>query len=387
VTDRSIISEIEYHLIEPQGTTSGTYAGTDMFTFPQIVSAVERARNQFIADTGVEVSQLANIPVSGGTDGRIVMPERVIAIRRAAWRTAEGAYTVLNVSDERVETAIVPKWSLGTGDTPRAMSILVSPQLTLQLMPAPLADGVLELLVVQSPAELTPDTAPGTVLGIPDDYSWAVKWKAIAILLSSDGPARDPFRAEWAEKLYQLGMGMAKLMPVVLHAELNGIPILISSMFRTDQMTRNWQGKGTDTPTKLSTVSPNLIALTPTPDGTYSVTLDVITNTPVYADSQYPQIGREQTDAILGCALQLATFKSGGGEMRSSAPRFQNFIEQVAMYLGRRTAAAQYMLSTLELSTTDDATRPYAVAPDSVEQSDPDEIRAERNARRRGVKR
>jgi len=46
-TDRDLILEMQYMLLEPPDTVGWTWKGTDMFTLDELAKALERRRNQF----------------------------------------------------------------------------------------------------------------------------------------------------------------------------------------------------------------------------------------------------------------------------------------------------------------------------------------------------
>lgn len=334
VTDRDIIKSLQYHLLE-SATSQAAWSGTEMFTLDDLRYAVERRRNQFLSDTGTVLTR-SLINVASPPIGRQPLPDTVIDVRRAAWLGAAplNYYNTLWREDERMLTAADQGWSVNPG-APEAYSIMAPPPLTMQLAPVPLSSGQVELLSVDSGASLNP-VANATVLGIPDDLTPAVKWGALADLLGMDGIARDPVRAQFAEERYQQYVQLGRILPVIIHAELNGVPLIPCTLQELDASTPNWENSSS-APADIAIAGTNMIALNPVPDGTYSVTLDVVRN----ADLSDPvQVGREQLDMILDYAEHLAMFKVGGAEWHATERQANNFLTQCVTYNQRLSAAA-----------------------------------------------
>lgn len=332
---------LEYSLLEAASDGS-TYSGTEMFTYQDLASAIQNRLNQFLSDTGITVNRSV-INVASPPIGRQVLDQKTIDVRRVAWQgsSPENYYTTLWREDERLLTAADPGWSVNPG-APEAYSIMAPPPLQLQIVPIPQSNGTIELLTVDS-AALNPATA-ATILGIPDDLTPAIKWGALADLLGKDGIARDPVRSQFAEQRYQQYVQLARMMPVVIHAELNGVPLIPSTLQEMDASTPNWQNITADPSSPVQDLilaAPNLIAISAMPDTAYAVTLDVVRKTPAYAGSDPVQLGREQLDMILDYAEHLALFKVGGTEWHATERQAQNFMLQSITYNQRISAAAR----------------------------------------------
>ena len=53
VTDLQLLTEIEYQLIEPP--SGATWTGSEMFTVQDILTALQRRRDQFLNETGTSL--------------------------------------------------------------------------------------------------------------------------------------------------------------------------------------------------------------------------------------------------------------------------------------------------------------------------------------------
>lgn len=339
VTDRDIIQQLQYHLLE-SATSQSSWSGTEMFTLDDLSSAIQHRRDQFLADTGIVVNR-SIVNVASPPGGRQTLDESIIDVRRAAWLGASPIdyYRPLWRSDERMLTAYDRNWSVDP-NTPETFSIMAPPPLELQLAPVPLDAGQLELLTVDSGSDLDPATA-ATVIDVPDDLTPAVKWGALADLLGYDGNAADVARAIYAESRYQQYVQLARMLPVVISAELNGIPTIPVTLQSLESCEPNWENRS-GSPLDLALAAPNLVAINPVPDSVYSVTVDVARKSVLPAlDGDFIQIGREQLDMILDYAEHLALFKVAGTEWHQTERQAQNFLIQSLTYNHRISAAAK----------------------------------------------
>lgn len=369
--DTDLLDEITFHLCED-------VMPTDMFTAAQIAAALNDARNQFLADSYTVLARRTDT-VSFGAD-TVDFPGTVTSVRRAVWRASDNRVTTLSRSDERTATGYNRSWS--TASTPRAYSLAASAPLRLRIIPPPPETGTLETLVIDTG---TPLDGSGVALGVPDDLAWAVKYRALATLFSADGPAADPQRAARALALYNLGVVAATALATVLHAEIDGRPVLPSALHRTDRFRAGWEGRTPTTPDMLSIAAPDLVALTPLPDGPHSVALDVVRNTVVPPTSAaYLQLGSEHLGAVLDLAQWICLFKVGGAELEAAEPLMSNFLAAARTFAHQRSALSTALASMLELGASN--TTAYAPENDPSESlRNADEVRQERNARRRKV--
>lgn len=347
ITDRDIIKQLQYMLLESTASQS-SWSGTAMFTYNDLANAVQNALNQFLSDTGIVVNRTM-LSVSSPPAGRQELAQSVIDVRRAAWLGASpfNYYTPLWREDERMLAAAQRTWTVDS-DTPSAFSIMSPPPLQIQIAPPPIASGELELLTVDS-TTLTP-ASTATILNIPNDLTPAIKWRALSTLLSIDGIARDPVRAVFCEERYRQYVELARMLPVVLNAEINGIALIPCTLQEIESSDPMWENK-LDTPQDIALVSANMIAVNPPPDNIYSFVLDVVRKTPVPTnDGAFIQIGREQLDAILDYAEHLALFKVAGAEWHATQLNADNFLLQSVTYNQRIAAAARAVFSASEQS-------------------------------------
>jgi hypothetical protein len=336
-TDVNLLSMMCYNLIEPQ-MTGATWNGTDMFSSDDLVYALERRRNQFLLETGMILTRTI-VPVPASPIGRVPLSDNVIDVRRAAWiDNLTGATSVVWQSNEYRAQSISYNWFTSPG-TPSVYSVAVTPPVTVQLIPPPNAPGRLELLTVNTGAALNPAT--GVLLGVPDDFTWAVRFGAIADLLAREGQSRDMERSAYCEQRWQEGIAAAKAYTSVEFAFLGGSQVVVGSLYDLDSIETSWQNS-TGAPLTFVLASWNLAALSPIPDnnGPYSIQLDVVENAPVPVNAgDFIQLGREELDSVLDYAQHLAAFKQGGAEFKASMKGYSGFIK-LALLRNQRLAAA-----------------------------------------------
>ena len=337
LTDRQMIQLMQYHLLE-DASSQVAWNGTDMFNLDDLRFFLQYRRNQFLFDTGIVLTRSAqNMPAP--PIGRVQLPDTIIDVRRVNWIDSSGGNYVLWREDEYNFTAFAVAWDSNPG-TPSVYSVAAVKPLELQVNPPPIVSGTMELIAVQTGADLDPANGV-TALGIPDDWCWAVKWGAISDLLAAPGLPYDPFRMAIAEQMYDLGVKAAKQLPVVITAQLNGINTQPAAIFDVDAyLGTNWQD--TQTMPTIVGAAGNLVVIAGLADGVYSITLDVVRKAPVpTVDEDYIQIGREYLDTILDMAQWLAAFKQGGSEITAIQPLFDSFMAEAKRYNAHLSAAVR----------------------------------------------
>jgi len=332
VTDRDLMTLIEYHLLEPPTPT--VWTGTEMFDLPSITQAMERRRDQFLAETGAVVTHSTE-PIIPPPAGRIQLDPDVIDVRRLAWQTPEGIYTHLWREDEARLNSYFRAWSVNPAP-PQVYSVAGTPPFRLQLAPPPSDTGQLDMLAVRAGAALDPAT--GVILGIPDDYAWVVKWGVLADLLGRDGPARDPLRSQYAEGRWREGCALARCGYPAVHAAINGMPVPFCSVADLDHDQPGWMNTA-DRPKVVALAGLNLAVVTEVPDGVYSIGLDLGVKAPVpVLDNDPILLTGGSLNAILDYAVHLAAFKMGGAEFQATLPQLERLMRLAALQYDKLNA-------------------------------------------------
>jgi hypothetical protein len=200
---------------------------------------------------------------------------------------------------------------------------------------APDSAGEYELLTVNSGAQLTV-SAP-TLIDIPTDFCWILKYGAMADLLSKEAEAKDATRAAYCNQRYQQGLALLQIAPAALQIRVNNVPVWIDAVRSADEFNTTWESESPAEPTACYVGGLNLIALSPPPDATgYSITATVTMNAPVPVNpGDFIQCPRDAYDVIVDYAQHVAAFKMGGAEFTETAALMMRMVKNAAAYNSR----------------------------------------------------
>lgn len=355
VTDRDLISVIQYQLLEP--STGSSWTGTDQFTLADLTQAIQRRRDAFLVATGIVLAR-STPAVIANASGRSALDQTIIDVRRCAYQVAgEDAWNTLWRSDEYAFGAATAMTWTQTPGTPETFSVSSVPPVTIQLMPPPLASGTLDLITTNSGSALDPASTP-TILGVPDDFAWVIKWGALADLLGRDGQARDPERAEYCQARWEEGIMLARMYSSIVQLQVNDTPVYTISLQALDTSDPAWQSTEGQ-PVLGALAGHNLLALSPVPDAIYGISADVIRRAPVPAgDGDYLQIGAEEFDIVLRYAEHIAAFKMAGDEFKATLPQYKGIGDEALLFNSRLRAAARDYAQLQDRALLEDSRRP-----------------------------
>jgi len=206
MTDRELLSELQYVLIEPpdQGDTWPSL----IWTRDEVLDAVNGGVRALVHDTHMQVARL-EIAVPADT-ARIDHPADWLATAALVWRAADGTRTPLGPVDGLEGDLAQPGWETTPG-LPLGYADLDGETLTFRLVPTPAAAGVVELLYIAVPA-LATGTAPGAPLPLAPEFTSGLKYAALGTLLRKVGRLLDDERAQYSERRYQLTTTAADLL-------------------------------------------------------------------------------------------------------------------------------------------------------------------------------
>lgn len=330
VTDRQIIPDIQQALQEPTSPTS--WVGTEQYNYAQMVSALQRRLDRFILETGIRLS-ISEFAVAGNP---VPLDNSIIDVRRAMWRTAlanGGTYSVMWKADPIQLAAAKPTWSTDATtalNPPTDYTVGLQLPLTMEITPTPTVPGFINLITVNSGPTLDPANVE-TILGVPDDLCWIIKWGVLADMLASDGIGEDMSRAQYCESRWNDGIKLARIVNVVRHAFINGNPAFVDSLTELDQAVPSWVSALAGSPQFLA-VSNNILATSPIVDNSNpTLTMDVTPKFPIPALGDFIQLGKESLDVIIDYAEHLAHFKEGAVEVAASQQLYKNMLELAAV--------------------------------------------------------
>lgn len=342
-TDLTLVSLIEYHLLEPQTASYPlTWTGSLQFSLTDILNAIQQVRDEILSETGCTITEslIAALP------GRTFLNQGVLDPRRVVWVPTSGlgySANMLVPSDLWAQQSFesgFPQLAAGIPQTWRRSS---EPPLAFDVDIQPAVPGQWDLLTVDAGSDLS-TTAPHT-LSIPDDWCWIAKWGALAQLLSRDSVAQDIYRAKYCSMRYQEGLAALRTAPALLAARINNVPVVATSISAADKYDANWQAQAAGTPRALYYAGLNMVGLSPTPaTALHSVTASVVRNMVLPSVSgDFLQVGRDDISAVLDEAQHIALFKCGGAEFAETFVLHGNFLRRCALYNSKLSAMSAYL--------------------------------------------
>ena len=207
-THRDALEFVQAALLE--ALDGGLTARVPLWTATEWHTLLAVRHRRFLEQSGLVLDRV-DVGTSAAA-GVVALPDRVLAIRRAAWVTSAGVERPLQLlSAKEVDLAAV-LWA-SARQTPRGVLLLLTPARQARLVPPPRDAGTLRLTALVIEQELP--TVPGSnpiALTTPDDWSAYPAWGVLADLLGRSGPAFDPARAAYAEAQVEEGVGLARLL-------------------------------------------------------------------------------------------------------------------------------------------------------------------------------
>lgn len=342
VTDQYLTNVIEYHLLEPQTSLAptpaapATWTGSNQFRLSDIYGALTRRGNEVLTKTGCTISQAF---VTANLVRRTVLPDTTLDIRRVGWEALPYGpapnippnVIPLRQSDTWELRSFNPNYIQNAGGNPSQWIQSSEPPPSFDVDTIPPVDGQYDVLTVNS-GPVSNATSAQT-LNIPDDWTWLVKWGALADLLSKEANAKDAPRAMFCQQIFERGCAILENAPAALSLTLNEMPLFIDSVRNGDDFNGIWQASTPATPQSCYQSGLNMLGF-PTPDaGPYSAVVSVVENAPVPVNpGDFIQVARGDYDQIINFAQILAMFKAGGAEFAATLPMLSEFFGQAALY-------------------------------------------------------
>lgn len=331
VTDRDLITDLEYNLIEPITTNwAGGWQGSEMFTMGQIANLLSLGRDDILRQSGCVATEQQYV-VTGG-QSRIDLTEDVVQILR------------MSVQEDS-STSVLPMWPIdyyqaqayegsafpATG-RPNAYITTYTPTLAVDIYPSARTQSTVRLDVVESGTEFNPETS-ASVVGLPDDACWIAKYRGMDDLLSGDGLSRAVELSNYCRERWEQGLDLLNQYQSFLWSTINGKRMTVSSMAQLSAQRPDWEGSS-GTPKSIHMLNWNLFAVYPVPDDAYTIVVEVIKKAPVpTADGDYIQVGREHMQAIYDYAQHLAMLKCQGQEFSQTMSLFQSCLDEAKQHM------------------------------------------------------
>jgi hypothetical protein len=329
VTDTELYTSMEYHLLEPP--TGGIWAGTPQFSMSDLAFAVARCRDEAIQ--GAFCYQTSQIVPSLPMTRSVVLDDSWLEVTRAQWVPASGVPITLVRTDDTALNYYQPDYRQTAAGDPSQYNVASLPPLVLEVDVPPAEVGVYDLLVLDSGGSLTPPT--DSLIHIPDDNAWTLKWGALADLLDRESEATDRMRAQWCRQRYTEGLQLLQRTPWIMQAVINGVPADLVSVVEMDRYRPGWEME----PDYSTVVIAGTDCFTVVPDRwemPMGVELTVLGNMPLpVRDSDYLQVSRDAWQGVIDYAQFLACFKMGGAEFTAAQQLDQGFVSMAMATNGR----------------------------------------------------
>ena len=348
-TDQQLIKMIELHLLEPVTDTYPlVWTGTRQFGLSNLIKSLQVKTDETLSSTGCTIRRTL---VNAGPVIRTFLDDSSIDIRRLAWLpVSDFANIPLYSDDDWGKEAFDPGYTTAPQQPPTTFRQTTQPQLAFDVDYIPPVSGDYEVLTTNAGPTLNTD-AP-SLLPVPTDWAWVIKWGALEDLLSLESNAKDGMRAAYASKRFTDGLKMMAQTPALLAARINNIPIGVDAVRNADNFRPLWQNEASSAPDSCYVAGLNLIAVSPSPDsGPYSFTASVVMNAPIPSNpGDFMQIGRDDYDAILDYAQHLAAFKMGGQEFLATLPLLEGFFRRATLYNSKLSVLGQFQPTQYEVS-------------------------------------
>jgi hypothetical protein len=204
--DQDLLTAIQFALIEPPNGGASWPSG--LWTREEVLGSLNQRQDKLLKDSLLLVG-IANLPVAA-SQHRVDLPFDWIRTISVVWRSTDLTVVreLLRADSFEADHAI-PTWDLTDTTAPLVYMEYETPTLQVQIGPAPTGTGTLELLYVPLGTRLT---GQNELLVVPDEWAFAVKYGALADLLSKNGRGQDLPRAASAEQKFQLGIEAARLI-------------------------------------------------------------------------------------------------------------------------------------------------------------------------------
>lgn len=341
---------IQYHLLEPP-VGLGAWTGSAQLAPSDIQTAIARRRDEILGITGCNLTR----SLINASPGRTALANTTLGVRRVAFIPAPGfgSPTTLWQDDSWAWQAYENNYATLPAGIPFTYALSTQPVFSFDVDRLLNVAGQYELLTMQSGADPS--------LAIPDDWTWVLKWGALADLLGRESNAKDAVRAAYCEKRYRDGLALLALAPAVLGVRSDNIPLQIDSVRGADQYQASWEAAAAGPPKSVLAASMNLLALSPTPDaGPYSLMFTVIQNAPVpSAPSDCITLTQDAYEVMLDEAQHIAMFKSGGAEFAATLPLHKRFLDLASFYSSKLAEMGEFSKALYHQSQQEQAMNPF----------------------------
>lgn len=384
VTDVDLYTQMEYMLLEPP--TGGTWTGTSQFTLQNLQGALQKRVQEIIQQTSCNLAQLAPINATPNVRSGYELADTVLEPRRNRFlalvaqttgTAASGATSVTvasaagvvvgqsvsgvgiqdgtfvtSLSGTAVGLSLPTSASLSgtavqffqpflltredvlsfqsfepgylqTGGFPQSWTVASEPPLSFDVDIAPNTPGYFDMLALNAGPTFAPPTA--SLLGLPDDWSMAAMYGALADVLGQESEATDRARSAYCLERYTEMVAAMKQSNWLLQTLINGQVSKTTALADMDALAVNWQQSQNNLPTVIEA---GMDFIAPVPGSGASLAVTLVGNAPLLdSTGTYVQVARDDWDAVLNYAHHVAMFKCGGPEFQATMPMLKAFYQ------------------------------------------------------------
>lgn len=382
VTDQNIYSQMLTMLLEPQLSGGLTWNGTSQFTLANLQYSLQKRVQEVIQATSCNVAQLGPLNATIG-QRRYALTDTILEQRRTRFMAvmanttgtaSTGSFSIIvgsssGIAQGQVITgAGIQAGTFATGvngltvsislpttaplsslqfiqpvtltreDTqsfqsfepsylqtyglPQSWSVASEPPLGFDVDLAPNVPGTFDILALNAAATFAPPA--GSLLGIPDDWSWLPMYGALADLMNIESESTDRQRADYCLQRYTQGLEIMRQSNWLLKTTINGAVSKPTALAEMDGWSTGWQESMWSLP---SIVEAGIDMLAPVPGVGLSVGVTLLGNAPLLdTTGVYCQVSRDDFEAVLNYAQHIACFKQGGQEFADTTPLYKDFI-------------------------------------------------------------
>lgn len=332
-----LTTEIQYHLLEPASGISGANASGQV-PISAIPGAIQRARNRFILDVHFPNAVHFDFEPVSPPNGLVSFDQSSVFVHRVSWQDSGGAWSNLWRDDVWMFDHSSEAWEVDPG-APLAYSEAELAPLVLQMYPPPLNAGTLEAVTVDS--LLIDITNPASLIGVPDEWCYAIKYAAMEEILTGGNQIVDPLRAQYASQRYKQAVAFARDARSIIRLTCNGNPLLIDSLAAIDAGCPFWRNQ-IGIP-QMAGILYDFAVINPgAVDQPYSIGADVVTPAPLPTANQYLQIGEENLQDVIDYCCNYLLVKCGGTELKATMELYDNFMRAVSTRKGVNAAKIKY---------------------------------------------
>lgn len=325
ITDVDLYTQMEAMLMEPM--SGGTWTGTAMYNIGILSAALQYRRDELLLQSAANpVNVFLPVPV---LTQRTVLPDSTLDVFRVRMMPADSTLEmpyVLGREDVSSVASFGPLLTIQTGP-PDSWMITANPPLSFDCSSPPNQPGKWDTILLYAGQPFNPPSP--TLVNLPDDWTPAILYGALADVLANSPEGRDSSRAKYCLQRYeQLKKAMLHL-PWLVHASVANVDVDTPSYKEMDSWLQNWESRQPADDPMIVVGGIDLVALAPFVPSTGAIVSSVLTvigNAPIPAnDNSEIQLSRDGVDALLNYAQHIASFKMGGKDFALTVPLFEQF--------------------------------------------------------------